>query len=88
MDATLQPGPESRPIVFTEIEQFGGAERSALALARWLHDRDLPAHIVTYDDRVKLAHYATHPLAVVELKASGTRKRIAALGACRHPRLP
>jgi glycosyltransferase involved in cell wall biosynthesis len=81
MDATLQPGPESRPIVFTEIEQFGGAERSALALARWLHDRDLPAHIVTYDDRVKLAHYATHPLAVVELKASGTRKRIAALGA-------
>jgi glycosyltransferase involved in cell wall biosynthesis len=70
----------SRPIVIPEIEQFGGAERSALALARWLHDRSLPVHIVTYADRCNLATYATHPLPVVELKAAGTRDRIRALG--------
>jgi glycosyltransferase involved in cell wall biosynthesis len=70
----------SRPIVFTEIEQFGGAERSVLALARWLYEHDLPAHIVAYEDRCNLATYAAHPLTVVTLNASGTRNRIAALG--------
>jgi glycosyltransferase involved in cell wall biosynthesis len=77
-----QPSPpaDSRPIVITEIEQFGGAERSALALARWLHERGLPSYIVTYADHCNLARYATHPLTVVELKATGTRHRIAALG--------
>jgi glycosyltransferase involved in cell wall biosynthesis len=71
----------SRPIVIPEIEQFGGAERSALALARWLHERNLPVHIVTYADHCNLASYATHPLPVVELKAAGTRNRIRALRA-------
>jgi glycosyltransferase involved in cell wall biosynthesis len=71
----------SRPIVFTEIEQFGGSERSALALARWLHNRGLPSHIVAYANRCDIASYATHPLEVVELKAAGTRNRIAALRA-------
>jgi glycosyltransferase involved in cell wall biosynthesis len=75
------PAPGSRPIVITEIEQFGGAERSVLALARWLYDRKLPAHIVTYADRCNIAAYATHPLPVVDLKVNGTRNRIAALGA-------
>jgi glycosyltransferase involved in cell wall biosynthesis len=70
---------ESRPIVITEIEQFGGAERSALALTRWLHNRGIPAHIVTYADHCGLAQYASHPLRVVELKAIGTGRRIAAL---------
>jgi glycosyltransferase involved in cell wall biosynthesis len=74
------PAPDSRPILFTEIEQFGGAERSALALARWLHQRNLPVHIVAYDNRCNLASYAAHPLAIVKLKAAGTRNRIAALG--------
>lgn len=69
----------SRPIVFTEIEQFGGAERSALALVRWLQDHGLSSHIVTYADHCNLAGYATQPLEVVELKAAGTRNRIAAL---------
>jgi glycosyltransferase involved in cell wall biosynthesis len=76
----IQPTADSRPIVITEIEQFGGAERSVLALCRWLHDRNLPSHIVTYADHCNLASYATHPLAVIELKAVGTRSRIAALG--------
>jgi len=72
-----QPTPtfDSRPIVIPEIEQFGGAERSALALARWLHDSGLPCQIVTYADHCNFARYATHPLAVVELKAVGARNR-------------
>ena len=76
----ITPAADSRPIVFTEIEQFGGAERSALALCRWLYDRGLPCHILAYADRCNLASYATHPLPVVELKATGTRQRIRALG--------
>lgn len=75
------PPAVSRPIVFTEIEQFGGSERSALALARWLYNRGLPSHIVAYADHCNLARYASHPLEVVELKAVGTRNRIAALRA-------
>jgi glycosyltransferase involved in cell wall biosynthesis len=73
---------DSRPIVITEIEQFGGAERSLLALTRWLHQHDLPAHIVTYIDHCNLASYATTPLDVVELKPRrGAYSEIAALGA-------
>jgi glycosyltransferase involved in cell wall biosynthesis len=82
------PTAGSRPIVFTEIEQFGGAERSALALARWLHARSLPVHIVTYADRCNLAGFATHPLPIVELKAAGTRNRIRALKAYFKDRAP
>ncbi|MGA1983261.1 MAG: glycosyltransferase family 4 protein [Acidobacteriaceae bacterium] len=75
------PSADSRPIVITEIEQFGGAERSVLALARWLDQRGLASHIVTYADHCNLASYATHPLTVVELKAVGTVKRLSALKA-------
>ena len=62
------PTAGSRPILITEIEQFGGAERSVLALARWLHQRNLPSHIVTYADHCNLAQFATHPLPVVQLR--------------------
>jgi glycosyltransferase involved in cell wall biosynthesis len=61
------PPSNSRAIVFTEIEQFGGAERAALALARWLTERELPVHIVCYSDRSDLASYADFPLEVVQL---------------------
>jgi glycosyltransferase involved in cell wall biosynthesis len=74
------PPDASRPIVITEIEQFGGAERSALALARWLQQRGLPCHIVTYANHCDLARYASQPIEIVELKVAGTRNRIAALG--------
>ena len=47
---------------------MGGAERSVLALARWLHEHDLPAHIVTYTDLPGLASYATYPLQVLQLR--------------------
>jgi glycosyltransferase involved in cell wall biosynthesis len=71
---------DSRPIIITEIEQFGGAERSVVALSRWLYQRNLPNHVVTYYDRCSLAQYATHPLQVVELKPEpGARKKIASL---------
>jgi glycosyltransferase involved in cell wall biosynthesis len=71
---------DSRPIIITEIEQFGGAERSVVALSRWLYQRNLPNHVVTYYDRCSLAQFATHPLQVVELKPEpGARKKIASL---------
>jgi glycosyltransferase involved in cell wall biosynthesis len=74
------PTAGSRPILITEIVQFGGAERSVLALARWLHQRNLPCHIVTYADHCNLASYATHPLPVVQLRPSGgALRRITAL---------
>ena len=81
MTTSKQPEPGSHTIVLTEIEQFGGAERSVLALARWLDARGLPVHLVTYDDRADLARYVSHRLPVVELKVTGMRNRIQALGA-------
>jgi glycosyltransferase involved in cell wall biosynthesis len=77
----MQPIPTgSRPIVMTEIDQFGGAERSVVALSRWLHQQGHPNHVVVYYNRCNLAGYATHPLEVVELKpAPGPRNKIAAL---------
>src|SRR5437868_9554961 len=76
------------PIVITEIEQFGGAERSVLALARWMHERGLQCQVVTYIDHCGLAKYAAHPLEVIELNAVGTRNGIAALGAWARARGP
>ena len=76
------PGPtaNSRPILFTEIEQFGGAERAALALCRWLAERGLECHIVAYRDRCGLAADAAFPLEVVELRpGSGAWSRVSAL---------
>ncbi len=70
----------SRPILITEIEQFGGAERSILALSRWLYQQRLPSHIVTYIDHCNLAQYAAHPVQIIELKPTpGARKKIATL---------
>jgi glycosyltransferase involved in cell wall biosynthesis len=74
------PPVNSRIIVLTEIEAMGGAERSVLALARWLYQHDLPCHVVTYVDRVGLAEHAEHPLEVVELRPQmRATKKIAAL---------
>jgi glycosyltransferase involved in cell wall biosynthesis len=74
------PPPNSRPIVMTEIEQFGGAERSIVALSRWLFQHGLPNHLVTYIDHCNLAQYATHPMQVIALNpAPGVRKKVDAL---------
>jgi glycosyltransferase involved in cell wall biosynthesis len=70
----------SRPIVFTEIAQFGGAERSLLALSAWLHRRGLSHYLLTYFDHCNLAQYASHPVTVVTLNPGRTaRQKIAAL---------
>jgi glycosyltransferase involved in cell wall biosynthesis len=57
----------SRAIVTTEIVAMGGAERSCLALARWLCEQGLPCHFVLYQDSVGIEKFASHPLPVVRL---------------------
>src|SRR5579875_1786366 len=70
----------SRAIVLTEIEAMGGAERSVLALARWLHRHGLPCHVVTYIDHVGLAAHAGFELEVVQLRPlMRATKKVAAL---------
>jgi glycosyltransferase involved in cell wall biosynthesis len=62
---------KARPIFIAEIEQFGGAERSLLAMSAWLYERRLPHYLLTYHDHCKLCRYAGRPLEVVELRPSG-----------------
>ena len=64
----ISPPSNSRIIVLTEIEAMGGAERSVLALSRWLYQHEIPNHVVTYMDHVGLGKHAEHPLDVVELR--------------------
>ena len=59
---------------------MGGAERSVLALSRWLYQHKIPNHVVTYVDHAGLAKYAEHPLEVVELRPEmRAAKKVAAL---------
>ena len=61
---------------------MGGAERSCLALARWLHEHGTESHFVTYQDKVGLERFATHPLPVVQLRPQmDPVHKIKALGA-------
>lgn len=54
-------------IVVPEVVAFGGAERSVLALCRWLHTRGLKHRIVSYWDRIGLARHVSFPLTMTEL---------------------
>ncbi len=67
--------------IFTgEIEAFGGAERSLLALAKWLAGQGIANEIVTYQDRAGLEQYASHPVKVVQLRPDGgVRAKVRAL---------
>ncbi len=85
-----------RTIFFTEIEQFGGAERAAVALCRYLTDRNLDCQVATYEDRCGLSTYSSFPLRVVQLHpTSGVAAKVRALrkfflpqfGAAMHPLL-
>ena len=68
------------PLFMSEIEQFGGAERSVLALGRWLHERGCPVYLLTYVDHAGLEQHAGFPLQKVELKpGSSVRSKIASL---------
>lgn len=68
------------PLFMSEIEQFGGAERSVLALGRWLHEQGVPVYLLTYADRAGMEEYAGFPLQKVELNpGKSARSKIAAL---------
>lgn len=58
----------SHAIVLTEVAAMGGAERSCLALGRWLYEHGIPCHFVTYEDRVGLERFASYPVQVIQLK--------------------
>jgi glycosyltransferase involved in cell wall biosynthesis len=74
------PSRDSKTIFVPEMEQFGGAERSVLALSRWLYQQRVESHILTYDDRIDLSHYASHPINIVQLKPErGARAKVGAL---------
>ena len=68
------------PLFISEVEQFGGAERSVLALGRWLHERGQPVYLLTYLDSAGLEQHAGFPLQKVELNPGpSARLKIAAL---------
>lgn len=67
LDASTIPE-TSRAIVLTEVAEMGGAERSCLALGRWLHEHGMHSHFVTYEDRVNLERFAAYPVQVIQLK--------------------
>jgi hypothetical protein len=73
----------ARPILQTQIDGFGGAERAALGLADWLYEQGLPAYFLTYQDKCDVAQYAKHPLPVVQLMPGGgtAKEKVAALRA-------
>ncbi|SEB37155.1 glycosyltransferase family 4 protein [Terriglobus roseus] len=69
-------------IFIPEVEAFGGAERSDLALSRWLYQQGIENRVLTYEDRVGLARYVQHPLEVIQLRPErGVRAKVAALKA-------
>ncbi|MEO6923553.1 MAG: glycosyltransferase [Bryocella sp.] len=75
------PLPSPVHVLFqTEFEAMGGAERSLLALSRWLHQHNRPHILLTYIDHCNIASHAAHPVNVVELRpAMKARAKIAAL---------
>ena len=82
MSTSTAPTAASRPIFLAEFGELGGAERCCLALADWLHAREVPCHLVTYRNPANIEQFAKYPLEVVELKPEmHVRKKIAALRA-------
>ncbi len=64
----------------SEIEALGGAERSMLALGRWLHQHGHPVYLLTYRDRIGLAQHAAFPLPTLELRpTNGVLGKVQAL---------
>lgn len=59
------------PLFMSEIEQMGGAERSMLALGRWLHQQERPVYLLTYRDGAGMPAHADFPLPVMALHPSG-----------------
>ncbi len=59
------------PLFMSEIEQMGGAERSLLALGRWLHRHGRSVYLLTYRDAANMTVQADFPLPTVELQPTG-----------------
>ncbi len=75
----MQTVPE-RILFIAEVEAWGGAERSFLALCEWLYRNGLPYRLLTYWDRLGLEKFASHPLNKTELlPKNNARSKIAAL---------
>jgi glycosyltransferase involved in cell wall biosynthesis len=80
MSTPIPTANESIPLFITQLEGLGGAERSWLALASWLHRQDVPAHFVTYTDGCNFAQFADFPLRIDVLNPQGgVRAKVAAL---------
>ncbi len=68
------------PLFMSEIEQMGGAERSILALGRWLYRHRRPSYLLTYRDRAGMEAHAGFPLPTIELlPGEGLVAKLAAL---------
>jgi glycosyltransferase involved in cell wall biosynthesis len=59
--------PRQITIFAGEIEAFGGAERSLVALSRWLHERNMQHRLLLYYDDINLSFYADHPIDIQRL---------------------
>ena len=80
MSIPASPAPLAIPLFMSEIEAMGGAERSILALGRWLHGHSRPVYLLTYYDRIGLAQHADFPLPTVALNpANHVRAKVSAL---------
>src|SRR5215469_13158178 len=64
---TDRVSPPQITIFAGEIEAFGGAERSLLALSRWLHEHALPHRLLVYYDDIHLSFYAHQPIDILAL---------------------
>ena len=80
MPASPHLSPDAIPLFMSEVEAMGGAERSILALGRWLHDHGKHSYLLTYYDRINLERLADFPLPTVPLNPAGNaRAKVAAL---------
>ncbi len=80
MYTPTHPDPLAIPLFMSEIEAMGGAERSILALGRWLHAHGKTVYLLTYYDRIGLAEHADFPLPTIALNPPAqARAKIAAL---------
>ena len=80
MANSAHPDPHAIPLFMSEIVAMGGAERSILALGRWLYQHGRPVYLLTYHDRIGLHAHADFPLPTAELKPpEGARAKVVAL---------
>ncbi|MFC6646693.1 glycosyltransferase family 4 protein [Granulicella cerasi] len=61
----------SVPLFASHLDVFGGAERSLLAFAAWLHAQERAVHLVTYTNRAEFAQYANFDLPIDVLHPQG-----------------